>query len=413
MARILAYTSPASGHLYPLVPGLLELQRRGHQVHVRTLPGALDQLAAIGLAASAVDPRIEEIDVADYAAGSDRDRLAQGLAGTMRRARLDGADLDAAIAEFGPDALIVDCLAYGALIRAEAGGLPWALALPSLLPLPEPGIPPYSLGLAPARGPVGWARDRLLWRLVERTFGKALLPGLNPLRQAAGLAPFRSPLDQWAVAPLVIGMTGEPLEYPRRRLPANVALVGSQPWDPPAPTPEFVTEPGDPWVLVTCSTDYQGDEELARVAAEALRGEPFRVLLTLGDAYDGAGIASGGNIVAARFVSHSAVLPHTAALVTHAGMGIVGKATRAGVPMVAVPVGRDQPEIARRVAEAGIGVRLPLDRLTPQRLRSAVHDAVDLRPRARAVADRLARTRPAEEFATAVGGLLKDCPVGS
>ena len=44
-------------------------------------------------------------------------------------------------------------------------------------------------------------------------------------------------------------------------------------------------------------------------------------------------------MVATRFVSHAAVLPRAAAVVTHAGMGIVGKATYAGVPIVAVPSG--------------------------------------------------------------------------
>ena len=37
MARFLAYTSPARGHLYPIIPTLLELGRRGHDVQVRTL----------------------------------------------------------------------------------------------------------------------------------------------------------------------------------------------------------------------------------------------------------------------------------------------------------------------------------------------------------------------------------------
>jgi len=35
--KILAYTSPSKGHLYPLLPTLLELRRRGHQIAVRTL----------------------------------------------------------------------------------------------------------------------------------------------------------------------------------------------------------------------------------------------------------------------------------------------------------------------------------------------------------------------------------------
>ncbi|SEB72847.1 glycosyltransferase, MGT family [Paramicrobacterium humi] len=406
MSRILAYTSPASGHLYPLVPGLLELQRRGHHVHVRTLSKALPSLAAVGLEASAVDPRILDVEVTDYRARSSKERLLSGLTDVMRRGALDGADLDDAIREFRPDALIVDANAYGALVHAEASRLPWALAMPSLLPLPEPGIPPYSLGLAPARSALGRVRDAALWPLVERAFGKAMLPGLNGLRRSAGLPEFASPLDQYTRPDLVLGLTGEPLEYPRRRLPSNVRLVGFQAWDPPAAAPDYLSEPGDPWILVTCSTDYQGDESLARVAVEALRDQPYRVLLTLADAFDGAALPSAGNVRAERFVPHAPVLERAAAVVTHSGMGIVGKATRAGVPVVAVPFGRDQPEIARRVVEAGTGVAVPAARLTVERLREAVADAVARSGRAREVAAELAAHDAPRAFADAVTGIV-------
>ena len=102
---------------------------------------------------------------------------------------------------------------------------------------------------------------------------------------------------------------------------------------------------------MTCSTDYQGDEELARVAVEALRDEPVRVLLTLADAFDGVDLPTADNVRVERFVPHGHVLPHAAAVVCHGGMGIVTKAASAGVPTVVVPFGRDQPEIARRVVE--------------------------------------------------------------
>lgn len=42
MANILAYTSPAIGHLYPLTALLLELQARGHTIHLRTLSSQVD-----------------------------------------------------------------------------------------------------------------------------------------------------------------------------------------------------------------------------------------------------------------------------------------------------------------------------------------------------------------------------------
>jgi UDP:flavonoid glycosyltransferase YjiC (YdhE family) len=60
-------------------------------------------------------------------------------------------------------------------------------------------------------------------------------------------------------------------------------------------------------------------------------------------------------------------------------MGIVAKATAAGVPVVAVPFDRDQPEVARRVAHAGVGVVLPRKRLRADRLRAAVAQAMAMR----------------------------------
>jgi hypothetical protein len=62
-------------------------------------------------------------------------------------------------------------------------------------------------------------------------------------------------------------------------------------------------------------------------------------------------------------------------------MGIVAKAVAAGLPIAAVPFGRDQPEVARRVVEAGAGVQLPARKLTPRaaardRPRGARHEAL-------------------------------------
>ena len=47
--KLLAYTSPARGHLFPLVPILTELIARGRQADVCTLSPELDQLTALGI----------------------------------------------------------------------------------------------------------------------------------------------------------------------------------------------------------------------------------------------------------------------------------------------------------------------------------------------------------------------------
>lgn len=399
MTTFLAYTSPAAGHLFPLVPGLLELRRRGHHVHVRTDPALVASLRRVGLAAEPVDPRIAAI----RPGGEDgRNGLRAGYRALLERGALDGPDLERALAETGAEALVIDALAYGAGVAAERSGLPWAMTLPSLLPLPGAGIPPYGLGLRRARGPLGALRDRVGWALVERAYGRALLPGLNELRVAAGRAPLRSPLDLFDAPDRVLVLTGAPLEYPRSDLPSSVSFLGASSWDPPDAVPggpAWLDEPGHPWVLVTCSTDYQGDEQLAAVAIEALRDEPVRVLATIADAAHAARVPEAANARVERFVAHGPVLERAAAVVCHGGMGIVQKALSAAVPVVAVPYGRDQPEVGRRLVECGAGRVVSRRRLRPERLRAAVREAIADRAGAAAAGAELGAGDPPSAFA--------------
>ncbi|GJF07044.1 glycosyltransferase [Pseudonocardia sp. D17] len=388
MSTFLVYTPPAAGHVFPLVPGLRALAARGHRVHLRTSPELAAQLTAAGiiggrLEASAVDPRISAHVAASHGPGG---RHVDELSDLLARSAWEAQDLHAAVATVRPDALLVDANTYGAATAAQSTGLPWATLVPSVLPYPGAGIPPYGMGLRPRTGPWGALRDAVLWKVVEKAFGKALLPGLNDVRRAEGLPALRSPLEYLTGADRVLVLTGEPLEYPRTDLPAHVRIVGGQPWDPPADEPAWLAEPGEPWVLVTCSTHYQGDEALAATAIEALRDEPVRVVVTLAGAYDSATPPQAPRVRVERFAPHAAVLARAAAVVCPSGMGIVAKAVGAGVPVVAVPFGRDQPEVARRVAQAGTGVVLPARRLDAARLRRAVRSAIALRDRARAVA---------------------------
>jgi hypothetical protein len=84
-------------------------------------------------------------------------------------------------------------------------------------------------------------------------------------------------------------------------------------------------------VLVTTSSESQDDTRLVEVALEALAEE--------------------------RFIPHRPVLGRAACAVTHGGMGATQKALAHGVPVCAVPFGRDQLEVARRVEVAGGGIR--------------------------------------------------------
>jgi UDP:flavonoid glycosyltransferase YjiC (YdhE family) len=131
--------------------------------------------------------------------------------------------------------------------------------------------------------------------------------------------------------------------------------------------------PGEPWVLVGCPTPRSAGVRLAATAIEALRDEHVRVLVTLPDA---AGLPFATNARVEPFVSHRRVLEQAAAVVCSGGIGLVQKSIAAGVPLVIVPRGGDQPEIARRVVEIGAGVSITPERMSRRRLRIAVRDAI-------------------------------------
>jgi UDP:flavonoid glycosyltransferase YjiC (YdhE family) len=100
------------------------------------------------------------------------------------------------------------------------------------------------------------------------------------------------------------------------------------------------------------------------------------------------------------------VLRRAACVVCHGGQGITQKALAAGVPVVAVPFGRDQFEVARRVEIAGAGVRLPAPKLRADRLRAGVRDATGMRAGAKRVADGFAAAGGAVAAADAIEELL-------
>ena len=75
MATILAYTSPAFGNLYPIIALLIELQRRGHRIVLRTFADGVSTGRELGFESSAIDPRIEATVMTDWTAPNNRAAL--------------------------------------------------------------------------------------------------------------------------------------------------------------------------------------------------------------------------------------------------------------------------------------------------------------------------------------------------
>src|SRR5450759_4707263 len=121
--KVLAYTSPARGHIYPLVPTLLELRDRGHQVAVRTLASEVSNLRHLGLCASAMSPLIEAREMDDWRGTNPLAQLKRALGTFVDRAEHEVPDLAELIERDGADLLLVDVNSWAAQAAAEASGL--------------------------------------------------------------------------------------------------------------------------------------------------------------------------------------------------------------------------------------------------------------------------------------------------
>jgi MGT family glycosyltransferase len=145
----------------------------------------------------------------------------------------------------------------------------------------------------------------------------------------------------------------------------------------------------DPLLVVSLSSQYMHQESALERIADAVEGLPMRVLVTTGNELAADEVRLPPSVVVRSYVPHLALLPHASVLVTHAGMGTVMAGFACGVPMICLPIGRDQPGNAQRVQELGAGLALSME-TSREELRAAVLEAIEsvgLRAGARRMAE--------------------------
>jgi MGT family glycosyltransferase len=387
MATILAYTSPALGNLYPMCALLSALHERGHRIVLRTLARGVASGRRLGFDTAPIDECIESIEMTDWKATNGREALRVAFEVFGARAPLEVEDLGAALIAEAPDALIVDPNTWGAAATAEASGLPWATFYPYTPLLRSPGTPPFGPGMRPWPGPAGRIRDSLLRPLVMSAVNRAMVEPVNAIRTSLGLAEIQSAEEFVRRPPLMLVASAEPFQYPgfaTNHAPSQ--MIGPCEFDPPMTTGVRLDDIGVPIVLVTTSSDRQDDENLVRVAIEALADEQVHLVATFPCGVPD-GLALPANATVTEFIPHGRVLDRAVCAITHGGMGVTQKALARGVPVCVVPYGRDQFEVARRVEVSRSGTRLAARKLTARRLRVKTLQAMSMVEGAQRVAE--------------------------
>jgi UDP:flavonoid glycosyltransferase YjiC (YdhE family) len=277
-----------------------------------------------------------------------------------------------------PDLIVSDVITTCGGLAAELLGVPWVELSPHPLYRPSTGLPPVGSGLAPGRGVRGRLRDAVLRALSARS----LRDGVR--QRTAARAEIGLPAaDPGPLRRLIATLPA--LEVSRPDWPAEAVVVGPLHFEPTSAVLD-IPEGHGPVVVVAPSTATTGTRGVAELALETL--------------IPGSTLPAGSRVVVSRLGGKDVVVPPWAALglgrqdvlltradlvICGGGHGMVSKTLQAGVPMVVVPGGGDQWEMANRIVRQGSAVLVRP--LTGEALTAAV-DEVLSSPRFREAARR-------------------------
>ena len=345
------------GRVNPTLPIVAELVRRGHTVSYHTSP--------------AFGPEVERAGatVRFYAGGEqalpDPPTPVALLAGLAQTAVQVLPGVLAELRAVQPDLVVHDSACLWGAIAARELGVPAASSFTTFAfnrYAPSPTGPSRSLLRAAASNPLHVKRYvRARWAL-RRHFdaGGVPLVDLGNIRQALNLVytstTFQPGADEFDdsfrfVGPSIGARLPDP-SFPVDRLRARVAYL-------------------------SLGTVFTADPQLLRTIATALAPLADTVVVATGQTDPSALGPLPAHVVVRRSVPQPEVLDQASLFVTHGGMNGVNEAMYAGVPMLLVPQGADQPLVAGRVVELGAGLTIRNEDITEDAVRTLAGRLLD------------------------------------
>jgi MGT family glycosyltransferase len=188
---------------------------------------------------------------------------------------------------------------------------------------------------------------------------------------ARGQHPWFEPPSQW----LIVIPTTEAFEYPRSDLPPQAHFVGPVFWDSPS-VDALPVIPDSERVLIYVSqgSTFTRDLSILWLALVALADEPVQLVVSTGrQCLPNELGALPQNAIVVRQVPHRVLFPKLDLAITHGGFSSVHCALLHGVPLVVLPFDADQPENGQRVAHAGAGLLIDVEKCTPDLLQRAAY----------------------------------------
>jgi rhamnosyltransferase subunit B len=378
MARTVFTTWGSLGDLHPYLALGVELQRRGHDVAIATVPGWRAHVEAAGLEALPLRPDVPPEEgsreivrrILDPHGGPPylfKHVFAPALRDTYE---------DTLAAVRGADLIVSHQIPVTAPIVVQQTGIRWVSAV--LMPMgflsahdpPTPPQAPWLRGIAALHPVLGRAFNR-----IGRRIAASWVEPVYRFREALGMPRGPNPVFEGQHAPaLVLALFSRVLAQKQPDYPPQTLVTGFPFYDaaasrPPDPDVHRFFESGEPPIVFTLGSSavFLADD-FWQVSIEAATRVNRRALLLAGEEARALRPSLPSSIVAVDYAPHSAVMPRGAVTVHQGGIGTTAQALRAGRPMLVVPFGQDQPDNARRCTALGAARTLPRKQYTVDRL---------------------------------------------
>jgi UDP:flavonoid glycosyltransferase YjiC (YdhE family) len=406
--NILMVSTPATGHINPLLGVARVLIAEGHKVVCLSGSALRGRIESAGAGFRALPPAAD-LDLHDpFATVPELKVIPPGMEWlriAMERLFIERIvpqheGMQQVLREFPADVIIGDDMMFGLLpmlLGPRACRPPIVLCGTSFLHWCRDDGAPHFLGLPCATTDAERTQYAAIAEEYSRAVDQPALLRLNEILAALDVGPLLLPLFD-SVVPLAdayMQLTVPGFEFPRP-IPSTVSFIGTLPIVPnQAPLPPWAHELDGTCKVVLVTQGTVANHNFGLLVAPtlaALASEPdVLVVVTAGgrpvEAIPGPIPA---NVRLASFLPFEWLLPKVDVLVTNGGYGSVNQALSFGIPLVTAGRTEDKADVNARVAWSGVGIDLATNEPTPPALREAVRAVLDTphyRGRARSMAE--------------------------
>jgi UDP:flavonoid glycosyltransferase YjiC (YdhE family) len=392
--KILMASTPATGHLNPLLAIATFLIEEGHQIAFLSGTAYRDRIEKSGATFHAL-PGTADPGADIHAVAPELQHIEPGLEwlqGAIEKVFVDRIPdqhkgLLEVLERFPAEAIIADDMFFGMLpmlLGPRARRPPVLACGPSVLHWPRDDKAPLFVGLPPAETQAQLAEYEGIAQEYRERVDLPTMGRLNEVLGDLSVGPVTMPVFETTVAhaDIYLQLSVPGFEFPRA-MPPSVNFIGTLPIIPnQAPLPSWAHE-------------LDGKRKVVLVTQGSVANQDFGMLVgptlaALADQPDILVVVTGGgrpvdaipgpipdNARLAQYLPFEWLLPKVDVLVTNGGYGSVNQALSFGIPIVAAGLTEDKADVNVRIAWSGAGIDLKANRPRPDAIRTAVRTLLD------------------------------------